>query len=334
MALPVTITGVNFPVENYYLGPFKVGTSFYVVVVDTAVLEMWKADGDDPTDAWSEVEAAGHPTGADSGTASVWCVVDGTTIYVASMENQVPSASNELHLNSFDTTGDTWTLSGGPEGQVQAITDGPTFESVSIAVRSDGDIIILYGGDEDKEMGVDRDRVDYARWEGSSWTIVSVDNEAAGSGAELLDYHGSVVVKGSSDRMHFFLSIESTNDLYQRTLTSGNSLQGWPSAYETSATASHNHAHHHGISYDDGGTQRVRVPFMDDNQQISYAEFDSSDTPTPTVNADISDNDAATAAGMPSVGLNDGTDEWLIYTGGGINGADRSSTCGRTPANK
>ncbi len=67
-----------------------------------------------------------------------------------------------------------------------------------------------------------------------------------------------------------------------------------------------------GISYNDGGTQKIRFPYRDTNEQTSNAEFDSADDPGAfTQNANVSDNDTFTTVFVLAV---EGTNEHLLYS--------------------
>jgi hypothetical protein len=211
------------------------------------------------------------------------------------------------------TSGDTWGTTN--ESIATLAPLGASSISCSIALRSDGDIIVLYNGNTEKEKGTNYDRVYYARKEGESWTVdIIVDRSPENGDMDDRSWYGSVVVKGSSDRMHFFFKDGLDNDGYQRTLTSGNSLEATITAGD-SDVATALHVFGPGISYDDSGTQRVRCPYDDGTGNISYAEFDSADTPgTFTPNVDVSDADVENINDSPvACCAVDGTDEYLVY---------------------
>jgi hypothetical protein len=127
----------------------------------------------------------------------------------------------------------------------------------SIAVRSDGDIIVLYQGATDKVHGTDYNRVDYARREGSTWTV-GVD--VTGGTGNQVHYYGCVIVKGSGDNMHFFWRRNDNNNINGRTLDpSANTLSTIRTQSAASATLLH--TFRNGVSYNDAGTQRVIVPY-------------------------------------------------------------------------
>lgn len=301
MALPVTISGTDMLAANSYHGPFlSSGGNYYAIVLDSTnayEIEAWKAT--DPTSSFTEQDSAGKPTGgaSDDNVLSLWTFQVSDNLHIATQD-----ADNNVLYHIFNMATDNWDT---VEESVQAITDSDSQQACSIMVRSDGDVIVMYQTEEETLHGSARARTAYARKEGTWTTDVALDT------AGLVDWVGCVIVPGSSDRSHFFFKNLNADDGYQRTLTSGNSLETFPSASDTT-TGFTNPGFGHGVSYDDGGTQKIRCPYVDANNQISYAEFDSADTPgTWTINADVSDNDVSGAIMCLSA---EGTNEHLLYS--------------------
>jgi len=167
MALPVTISGVTFPSQTYYLGPFKSGGAFYIVFVESAdisVINVYKAT--DPTDSFSIQDTANDPD-VTSTIRSMAVVKDGTDLHISTWAGTGP----EIRRHVFHMATDLWdgTL---VNEEVEDIDDiPPSANQFSwIEIRSDGDVIVQYSGDTDSIHGVARRRVDYARKEGSTWT--------------------------------------------------------------------------------------------------------------------------------------------------------------------
>ena len=75
--------------------------------------------------------------------------------------------------------------------------------------------------------------------------------------------------------------------------------------------------------FNNGGS--IRVPYDDGSGQIAYAEFTSADAPGAfTPNTGISDNVPAVSGNNAIVcSALDGTDQHLLYSGGGVGGLDR-----------
>ena len=305
MALPVTISGVQFPLWNSYCGPFLSGGSIYTVLLNSLApdfLEVHKAT--DPTDSFTEQDIINKPNLVNV-VRSMWVFQDGTDLHIVHQEN----ATERLGYTIFRMATDLWDGTVVDE-EVEVPTGVTTILiGTSIALRSDGDVIVLYAGSADIVHGSPHQRVDYARREGGSWTVgIAVDD----GGVE--DWIGSVIVIGSSDRMHFFFKDGINDDVFQRTLLSDNSLETFPSAGDL-AVAGTEHVFVPGISYDDGGTQRIRCPYEDASGQISYAEFDSADAPGAfTINANVGDNTVRVVDRSPAACLSvDEIDEHLLY---------------------
>lgn len=311
MALPVTISAVQFPDQNYYCGPFLSGGNFYVVLLDStdaSIVEVYKAT--DPTSSFSEQDSANKPN-ATNNVKSLWVDQDGTDLYISHQE----ASTQRVGYSIFHMATDLWDGTVVDEAIITPTGVTDVAVGCSISFRSSDSIpIVLYNGTIDNLHGEDRQRVDYARRTGGSWTVdIAVDNAGADS------WFGSVIVPGSSDRMHFFFTNFDDLDGFQRTLTSGNVLETFP-ASGGNVAANVEHEFIPGISYDDGGTQRIRCGFMDPTSpfKASYAEFDSSDTPGAyTVNANVSDNGMRFLSDSPVACLAvDGTDEHLLYADG------------------
>src|SRR3990172_7562625 len=290
MALQVTISGVVFPPENYYVGPFKSSEGAYYVILldssDTSLIEAWKAT--DPTSSFSEQNGANKPNLTNL-VRSLWVCQVSDVLHIAAQE----ASTGRVSYRSFDMASDFWSLE--PNETVETPAQAPDAMSVSIGIRSDGDVIILYNGDTDAVKGNPYQRVDYARKEGSTWTTgVAVDN--AGS----VNWYGSVVVLGSSDRMHFFFSSYTANDAYQRCLTSANALETFPSSFDTDISAT-KHAYVNGVHWTSGGNEKVRCLYKDGDDTGAVAKLTSADAPTVTVTANAVD--AVAAGNNPICGM-------------------------------
>jgi hypothetical protein len=302
-----------------FVGPFKSRAgAFYAFltqenVSSQAKLRAFKAS--DPTSSWSAVDTAGEPvqTTASTLAIAVSCCQNGDTIEAVYFYNAAGTVT--LRHVSFDMGADTWGTPATVDSNSLVI---PGYGSqLQIMARSDGDLLVLYCGDQDSEMGSAYYRVDCARDEGSGWgNILSVDNSPAGGAEDDVSYFCGQIVKGSADRAHFFLVKDGgsgTGEAYQRTFTSANSLQSWPSAYDSATGMMEPHAH--GINYYDGTNQLVRCPYLDADDKISYAEFVSSNTPTPTTNTGITDNTVlVTSLNVVAAAVIAGEDEYLVYS--------------------
>lgn len=274
--------------------------AFYTVLLGNSAREdvvVMKATSDPETDgSWSSVVFGGSRP-----VDSLWAHQEGTDIHIAFVED-----NGRILYSVFDTTTDAWTIDREIVIGAPAAADVAPALSCSISVRSDGDVIILYNA-ESASIPIVR----YARRESGTWT-----KDILVSDADSADWVGGVVVRGSSDRMHFFFKNETNDDAFQRTLTSTNVLETFPSAGDTSVVALDQHIFIPGISYDDGGTQRIRCPYRDSNSRISYAEFDSVDAPGAfTVNPNVSTLSVVVLNGSPVACMSsDGSNEHLLYS--------------------
>ena len=298
MALPVTISGTSTGQSNYYWGPFKSsGGAFYGVFVVSATVAVFKAT--DPTDSFSEQDSGNHPTSITA--ASIWATQVSDVIHIATQA----SGGHSVEYHSFNMATDLWVTTN------EGIDSNPDlgFDAVSIAVRDDGDVIVLYQGQSDRVKGTDYARIDYAREEGAGWT----SGVAVSPTGDEVHYTGASVIKDpSSDRMHFFYKDDTNSTVYHRSLTPGNSLQSTPDAID-STTDTLNFLLQKGTSYT-SVQPKIRQAYRDSNDRISVAKFDSADTPSISTDVNVSDNtiDAANETSAHLLAVN-GTTLYLVY---------------------
>ena len=330
MALPVTIGGSPIAVgdQNSYHGPFKSsGGAFYTVLeaaTGPAAFGLYKAT--DPTSSFSEQDSSNRPGFAAGGTsfASIWLFQDGDDIHVIGM--QTGTSNHAVLYARADMSSDAWVDVDTGDNDIQIELTGSTqsADACTIAVRSDGDIVVVYQGDSEMLMGAEFERIDWnvSTDGGINWAgPVSIDNGGK------VDWTGCVIVPGKDDRMHVFFKNDSAADAYQRRINSDDSLETFPSAFEATLTA-HNYPFGPGVSYDDGGTQRVRCPFYDNatGTRVSVAKLDSQDTPSVSIDQAVDDSgNLPVAAGtVARVALAvDSKNLQLLWSGGGGVGADK-----------
>jgi len=162
---PAALSETTYPANQSFVGPFKeVGDAFYVAILgeaDNHVVVM-KATADPLVDGnWAgqdEVVVIG------AAVKSLWSVLDGTDIHVVTQE-----ANARLGYHKFDTSSDTWTIKDEAVGNT---TESAVIPACSIAIRSDGDVIVLYASADGTNQ-----KVHYARREATVWTVdIVVDN--------------------------------------------------------------------------------------------------------------------------------------------------------------
>lgn len=303
MAFRISI-GIALPGRTgSLLGPYLSNGRVFVVAIQSSDQDIlvYSHDDADPLSAgWAEDDAANAPVLTDT-ARSVSSFQEGSVIHIAHQE----ATTGRVGYDSFNMSTRLWVV---VDETVQATSDADNAGLyVSLSARSDGDVIVEYAGDTDSAHGA-KQRVDYRRREGGTWSsAIAVDNGG------VQNWYVGAIVRGSSDRMHFFLH-STTNGLFQRTLTSANVFETFPgTSIDSSLPVVVTGVVGFGVSYDDGGTQRVRAPYTDANLQISIAEFDSADTPSPSTTVDASDFDVQVFV-HPACGLAaDGTTLHLMY---------------------
>jgi len=301
MALPVTISGAGMPGLNYFCGPFKSsGNNFYCVLAEAGTTpEVYKAT--DPTVSFAAQDAANNPT---TQFQSMWAYQVADILHIVTQEATAGGADVRYHTFSMAT--DTW---GTKDEEIEIPAQAPNSltEGVSIALRSNGNVIVLYSGDTDSIMGTAWGRCDYARKVGSTWTVgVNVGGQA------LEQYHvaGSVVI-GASDRMHFFWRNGAPADLMHRSLSSADALD---TAVAADLTTGGDPCR--GISYVSGSNTVVKVPYLDGDLSVSSVRINvSAADPTIAVDTAVSAVAVSVLNGVPVACFAlDGTIVRLLYS--------------------
>lgn len=315
MALPVTISGLSTS-NALTTKPFlSSGGNVYVLGIHDTDVDLVRAfKATDPTSSFSNVGTDFSLTSTNPAT-KIHAVQSGDNLHVVTVDAAAASAV-DIRYHVFSMSSDSWTTTNETVKNDASYTGLTGYSlTASISIRSDGDIIVLYNGSTAASMGTDYNRVKYARKEGSTWTIdVAVDNAGA------TNWSAMEVLRGSSDRMHFLFQDANAPAAYQRSLTSTNTLQTFPSSYSTSINGSPTTMVQIGTSYDSSGTQKVRYPLiMSTANTIESVKFDSADTPTVTTDADITGATGANVSNLFRASFAaDGTTLWHLF----INSAD------------
>ena len=280
MALPTTITGLSTS-PNKYSQPFiSSGGNVYVVGRDTSTTSLIRAfKATDPTSSFSNVGTDFNLTSSHS-LETLVAIQSGDNIHVATTDSSAGSLTILYHV--FSMSSDSWTTTNESILGSTSVVNSSALSMLGISIRSDGDVIVTHNGSTDKIMGTDYDRAKYSRRESGSWTS-DVD---LGDVSASVNYYASGVVIGGSDRMHFFFVDDTNNDMYQRTLNSSNSLETLPSAFDTTVSTTELALMQLGVSYDSGGTIKVRYPISDATASVANSAKLDSNTDTPTVTQD------------------------------------------------
>lgn len=305
MAFPTTITGLVSPVSQPFISS---GGNVYVIGTDsttTSKIRAFKAT--DPTSSFSNVGTDISVTGGNT--------IEGLAVYQTGDNLHVVTCGSstigdvDLYFHIFSMSSDSWTTSNEVIKDTYAIAASAIPREVGISIRSDGDTIVIYNGPKVANMGTDRGRVYYARRESGSWTVdVALDNGGA------TDWQSGGVVIGSSDRMHFFFYDQDAGDMYQRALTSANSLETFPASFDTAITASNGAQTYLGTSYDASGTQKVRYPYIPSSlTEMKSAKLDSADAPTVSADSDITGASGVGGGNYDSSFSANGTTLWHTF---------------------
>ena len=308
MALPVTITGLLVATTNIetLTKPFLSSAGNVYVFgkgTTTNLLRAFKAT--DPTSSFSNVGSDVTVTSTNQ-IRAVDAVQSGDEIHVVTSDAAAAS-SVDLRYHVFNMSSDTWTTSNEAIVTGYALVALATAIHAAINIRSDGDVIVLYNGAA--LSGLD-EAVYYARRESGSWTADVIVSTAGST----QNWYAGGIVRGSSDRMHFFFINDDVNDAYQRTLTSANSLETLPASYDTSINSTQISTLATGTSYESGGVTKVRYPQEDSTGVILLsAKMDSADTPTVSTDADITGTTDIESGSHRASFAADGTTLWNTF---------------------
>lgn len=226
--------------------------------------------------SWAEQDTGNRPS--DSASMSfIWAVKDGTVIHIVSSH----AASDNINYSTFNMSDapsnpDTYQIS-------MELVDTSTTSNiyVSIGVRSDGDVIVLYR-DDDEAIGPGRNRISYARREGGSWTAgIAVDDGGN------VHYTWGNVTRGEADVMWLSYRYGNTTGNRVKSLSPTNVLESSPTDLGNIGQSTR------GFYYDDDGVERITWLSVD-GATLSAVERDDGGTPTSpeTVTTDASSNTA------------------------------------------
>ncbi len=212
-------------------------------------------------------------TGIDVQIVEVIVVTQDQSIYIATQQE----TDGRVRLHIFDPGTDTWTTK---NEFVAEIGDHANFDSVpilhgcSLAVRSDGDIVVVFVGHDD--TGGD-DEV-FCVSKTTTWgSVQSVSNDAENPVA---------IGPDSSDRITFVYGDVGASDVDTRSINSSDALGTEVSLDDAADTA----LLIVGPGIIDSGNE-IYVPFIDGSNKVSVKQFTSAADPTGDItnHDDISD---------------------------------------------
>lgn len=293
--------GVTDAIFAGWSGPWvDSNNNVYVLTqeVTSFVTQIHKAGADPLVDTWTVQDDAGRPWDTVAGAPGAgW--QDGTKIHVVQWEPDFRRYEYSVFGTSDDSNADQW------DGTIiNEVVELPANEPITvagfIAVRSDGDVIVVYNGDTDKIMGTDYDRCDYARREGGTWTAgINVAGDSVESHSR-----AHAIGRGASDEM--FLFYDKGGSDYHRRLSSANVLSTGDSISNLNTTTVSPIVPH----YDDNGVEVMTTGAV---VSATSAKGEQLRNNTPQTVLDLSGTDFT--AQRPCVAV-DGTDAYLVYRSG------------------
>lgn len=224
---------------------FSTASGLYVVVMDTSGVKIRVYKSTDGT-TWTQQDSSNAltPTAA---TACFSCTIAVGVIYIAYF-----NTTTSIRVHKFDTSSDTFTGNVG-SGDANGASNTPTsFGQVRVAVRSDGDVVIVYtrssGG------------IYWTRYEGSSWAATSVLDSGSNIPNDLLMM--------ASDRAIALYAQDAANDHSYRTISSANAL-GTVVDLDTSVATNPSGAFL-GCVFNDGTNDKIGLVLVDSTNELDF----------------------------------------------------------------
>lgn len=261
MALPTTISGIVL--RQPCGGPHDFNSGFYVVGRDSTTAST--IDIHYSTDPSASGFSSGSTWSLSADADSIHSVINGSSILVV-----VQRTDGVLNFRSTSSDGSfvggTTTIDSNPDSSVNFC---------SIGVRSDGDILVAYMGQQDSIMGTGYDRVKLAREEGAGWT--SAIAAGAGDKTEVNERYPFGVMS-ANDRFHVFFFAATGSALVYSTYTGSNSFGHQNTTGDSSSLMDTRCG---GYRFDDSGTEKIRFVYNDQPgpDVTSVVGFDDADNP-------------------------------------------------------
>jgi len=247
---------------------FSVGDNLYAVVLNTSasLIEVHKSTDGGVT--WTEQDSSdslSHSNAAHSYDANVPYTSNGY-IYVA-----YRTATNTVRVRRFDTSTDTWEST--DIGSADASTTAHSDFGIALAVRSDGDVILVYRNSSNNDL--------YHRiYEGSSWAA-QVAIHTSNTSIPL-----SIVMTDNSDMAHVFFYEETASDFTQRSIDSSNTL-GTVGDLDSSVSTTRLLSSFGGY-VNDGGTHRISIIQKDSGGEADFLFTTSGSAPSWSITTNLS----------------------------------------------
>jgi hypothetical protein len=244
-----------------YVGPYEANGHLYAPLLNTstAKIEMYKwtngtgtpavVDGANSlthTNAAHSYGSARPPSGASSHLVHV--------VY--------RTATNTLRIRRFNLTTETWESADVPSG-TSATTIAHTDFSVTLGVRTDGDILLYFRG------SVSNDTTN-ERWEGTTWSAPTTVF------ATQTSYPLGTLITGNSDQAFTYIYVMTNNDAVLEPLNNA-STRGTQSIFDSTLTQTYAAFPAYVL---DGATHRAAIALRDSNGSLLFQHW-STITNTP-----------------------------------------------------
>lgn len=290
MAFPTTISNVTFNAlhgQGRSRPYISAGGNVYMVLIDSVSgtdIDVLKAT--DPTSSFSVVASTTLTTGNPDGVGTVQ---DGDTIHIVTTDS-----ANDVLYHLFDMSDDTWTTQN-EDTTGTSDNDSTPGRGCSIAVETDGSIIIMYQGVEENVGGL-RNRVSIGHKPVSgSWTP-DLALDAGGA----VSYAVGGVVRGEANKFHLiFVSSTDANILHRSVQDVDGTVGVVETVNDTGISTDIGYSSLVPVYYDDGGIERVTVGwFQESSGKVFTSEIDDDGTPgaEEVVNATVGVNFASVLA--------------------------------------
>ena len=212
----------------------------------------------DGGDSRSLVDIASSPTEND--LESVDCFQDGDTLHIIIQDG---GSGNDVTYHTFrlsdhSTNPDTW----GITDESITASPGSSDQGCGIVARGDGTVVAFYRYNDGSN-----ERVGYKiRSSGGVWgSQQNLDNTAS------TDFTFCSCVLGASDKTHVFYRDQTNNDIYHKSLSSGDSLSGRELVEGDAQSGSDMWGTSPAVYWDDAGDEKVMILVRDDSDGILYS---------------------------------------------------------------
>lgn len=215
--LDVNITSLSIAMDRSRLGPWYDASGYlYLFLRDSSSANRVRClRSADSGQSWAEMDAANRPATA-AGRSVEWVATwqDGTTIHVVSLNDTTTADRYDLRYHTFSTSSGTWT-SRDLLLDTHFRPTGTTTTKAYVTVRSDGQIVVLYGL-LIRVAGTDHASLAYAKNVSGTWTVgttilaggstsdyVPYDAYAGGSGRVHIAFSNLNNASGTADQINF-----------------------------------------------------------------------------------------------------------------------------------